>query len=82
MEILEEIYKSGRARAIGVSNFMEKNIDALLGDAKIVPAVNQIELHPHYSSMLWRHIAQSTASPAKPGVRWGEPGGRYSKMRF
>ena len=48
-KILEEIYKSGRARAIGVSNFMEKNIDALLADAKIVPAVNQIELHPHYS---------------------------------
>jgi hypothetical protein len=30
-KILEEIYKSGRARAIGVSNFMEKNLDALLG---------------------------------------------------
>jgi diketogulonate reductase-like aldo/keto reductase len=48
-KVLEEIYKSGRARAIGVSNFMEKNIDALLKEAKIIPAVNQIELHPHYS---------------------------------
>jgi len=48
-KVLEEIYKSGKARAIGVSNFMEKHIDALLHEAKIVPAVNQVECHPHLS---------------------------------
>jgi diketogulonate reductase-like aldo/keto reductase len=48
-KVLEEIYKSGKARAIGVSNFMEKHIDALLQEAKIVPAVNQVECHPHLS---------------------------------
>ena len=48
-KILEEIYKSGRARAIGVSNFMEHQLDKLLQDAKIVPAVDQVECHPHLS---------------------------------
>jgi len=48
-KVLEEIYKSEKARAIGVSNFMEKHIDALLHEAKIVPAVNQVECHPHLS---------------------------------
>ena len=50
--IMEEIYKSGRARAIGVSNFVGFHLDKLLEDAKIVPAVNQIELHPHFSQQL------------------------------
>ena len=48
-KILEEIYKSGRARAIGVSNFVEFHLDKLLQDTKIVPAVNQIQLHPNFS---------------------------------
>ena len=50
--IMEEICKSGRARAIGVSNFVGFHLDKLLEDAKIVPAVNQIELHPHFSQQL------------------------------
>jgi diketogulonate reductase-like aldo/keto reductase len=48
-KILEEIYKSGRVRVIGVSNFVEHHFDKLLQEAKIVPAINQIELHPHHS---------------------------------
>ena len=48
-KVLEEIYKSGRARAIGVSNFVQRHLDLLLQDAKIVPAVNQIQCHPHLS---------------------------------
>ena len=46
---LEEIYKSGRAKAIGVSNFAERHFVELLRFAKIIPAVDQIELHPHLS---------------------------------
>ena len=46
---MEKIYKSGQARAIGVSNFVERNIGKLLLDAEIVPAVNQFECHPHFS---------------------------------
>lgn len=43
---MEEIYASGRARAIGVSNFHEHHLKDLLSDAKVTPAVNQIESHP------------------------------------
>lgn len=44
---LEEIYKTERVRAIGVSNFMEHHIDELLSFAEVPPAVNQFEYHPY-----------------------------------
>jgi diketogulonate reductase-like aldo/keto reductase len=43
---MEEIYKSGRAKSIGVSNFYIHHLEALLKTAKIKPAINQICLHP------------------------------------
>lgn len=45
-KILERIYKSGEIRAIGVSNFNRHHIETLMETAEILPAVNQIELHP------------------------------------
>ncbi|MGZ7441149.1 aldo/keto reductase [Paenibacillus sp. TH7-28] len=44
---LEKIYAEGKVRAIGVSNFQIHHLEDLLADAKIVPAVNQVELHPY-----------------------------------
>jgi diketogulonate reductase-like aldo/keto reductase len=52
-KVLEEIYKSGKPGQSGVSNFMQKHIDALLQEAKIVPAVNQVECHPHLAQQPW-----------------------------
>ena len=43
---MEKIYHSGRAKAIGVSNFMPHHLDDLLSDSEIVPTVNQVEFHP------------------------------------
>ncbi|MGA4876494.1 aldo/keto reductase [Streptomyces lydicamycinicus] len=43
---LEKIYADGRAKAIGVSNFLPEHLERLLGETSVVPAVNQIELHP------------------------------------
>jgi 2,5-diketo-D-gluconate reductase A len=43
---LEELYRSGRVRAIGVSNFQPNHLRQLLDSTGVVPAVNQIELHP------------------------------------
>lgn len=43
---LEELYKSGRVRAIGVSNFLQHHLEDLLGSATVVPMVNQMEFHP------------------------------------
>ncbi|MEU0238395.1 aldo/keto reductase [Nocardiopsis sp. NPDC006198] len=45
---LEKLYADGRVRAIGVSNFMPDHLDRLLSGAGIVPAVNQIEVHPYF----------------------------------
>jgi diketogulonate reductase-like aldo/keto reductase len=45
---LEQIYIDGRVRAIGVSNFLPEHLDRLAKESEIVPAVNQIELHPSY----------------------------------
>jgi 2,5-diketo-D-gluconate reductase A len=44
---MEEIYRSGRARAIGVSNFQPHHLRRLLAASEVVPAVNQVEAHPY-----------------------------------
>lgn len=43
---METLYREGRVRAIGVSNFQPAHLERLLETAEVVPAVNQIELHP------------------------------------
>ena len=45
-----EIYKSGRARAIGVSNFHEHHLENLKNISDLMPAVNQIESNPYFSN--------------------------------
>lgn len=47
---MEEIQASGKARAIGVSNFMTHHLDLLLENANVIPSVNQIQFHPHLQS--------------------------------
>lgn len=44
----EETYKEGRAKAIGVSNFLNHHIQNILDNCEVVPMVNQIEFHPGY----------------------------------
>ncbi len=43
---MEEIYKSGKTKSIGISNFLVHHIEDILGDCQIAPAVNQVEFHP------------------------------------
>jgi diketogulonate reductase-like aldo/keto reductase len=43
---MQQLYTDGRVRAIGVSNFQPAHLTRLMDDGGIVPAVNQIELHP------------------------------------
>jgi 2,5-diketo-D-gluconate reductase A len=45
---LEEFHADGRARSIGVSNFQVEHLERLAATSEIVPAVNQIELHPYF----------------------------------
>lgn len=44
---LEKVYAEGKVRAIGVSNFQIHHLEDLLSEAKVVPAVNQVEFHPY-----------------------------------
>lgn len=46
---MEEIYTKGKTRSIGVSNYEITHLEALLKEAKVVPAVNQIECYPYFS---------------------------------
>lgn len=45
---LEAAQAAGKARSIGVSNYLQEHLEALLATAKVVPAVNQIEHHPYF----------------------------------
>lgn len=44
---LEHLYKQGRVKAIGISNFLKHHIEDLLQSAEIIPMVNQMEFHPY-----------------------------------
>jgi diketogulonate reductase-like aldo/keto reductase len=46
---LEALLADGRVRAIGVSNFMPHHLAHLLAETDVIPAVNQIELHPYFT---------------------------------
>jgi 2,5-diketo-D-gluconate reductase A len=46
--VLEELKADGRARSIGVSNFQDDHLERLAAETGVVPAVNQIELHPYF----------------------------------
>ncbi|KAF9537738.1 hypothetical protein EC957_007705 [Mortierella hygrophila] len=45
-QAMEKLVETGKTKAIGVSNFSIKNLEKILAVAKIVPAANQVELHP------------------------------------
>lgn len=76
---LERILKEGRARAIGVSNYMPHHLEELHAHAEVTPAVNQIELHPFLQrretrALCARHsIVVEAYSPLTRGARLGHP---------
>lgn len=46
---MEELYRSGKVRAIGVSNFLPHHLENLMQHSSVAPMVNQIEFHPGYT---------------------------------
>ncbi len=48
---MEQLYKAGKIRAIGVSNFMPHHLKPLLDKCDVIPAINQIEYHPGYQQI-------------------------------
>jgi diketogulonate reductase-like aldo/keto reductase len=53
---LEKLLADRRLRAIGVSNFMPKHLQRLLAETSVVPAVNQIEVHPYFQQTALRRL--------------------------
>ncbi len=71
---LERLLSDGQVRAIGVSNLSVAHLEAFLPQVEIVPAVNQVEVHPYYGQpdLLARHAALGIATQA-----WSPLGGVY-----
>ncbi|MFF4960137.1 aldo/keto reductase [Streptomyces sp. NPDC001222] len=63
---LQAIYADGRAKAIGVSNFLPEHLRTLIEETSVIPAVDQIELHPHLQQHAAReyHAEQGIATEA------------------
>jgi 2,5-diketo-D-gluconate reductase A len=76
---MEEIYASGRCRAIGVSNFQAHHLRRLFSQAQVRPAVNQIEVHPYLTQEELRafdadhEIVTEAWSPIAQGKVLGDP---------
>ncbi|GAA2069579.1 aldo/keto reductase [Microbacterium hatanonis] len=71
----ERLLAEGRVRALGVANFTPAHLKALMKDTDVVPAVNQIELHPNFQQ------PDQVAIHAELGIAtqaWSPIGGVYS----
>ena len=44
---MEDVQRAGKARSIGVSNYLIEHLETVLETAQITPAVNQVEFHPY-----------------------------------
>ncbi|KAJ6783722.1 hypothetical protein PWT90_05472 [Aphanocladium album] len=89
---MEAIQASGKAKSIGVSNYLQEHLEVILKTAKVKPAINQIEFHPYlqHGDLLEFHrkhgIAVSAYGPLTPIVRakggpvdakWAELANKY-----
>ncbi len=54
----EKLYADGAVRAIGISNFLPDHVARLVEHASVVPAVNQIELHPSYQQPATQQVSR------------------------
>jgi 2,5-diketo-D-gluconate reductase A len=76
---MEEMYRSGRVRAVGVSNFEPHHLRRVIEGGVIVPSVNQIELHPYRTQDTLRafdtdhEIATEAYSPIAQGAVLDDP---------
>jgi len=76
---LEDFYRDGRARSIGVSNFTAKHLGRLRAETEVRPAVNQIEIHPYFTNEQIRaydrdnEIANEAYSPIAQGEVLTDP---------
>ena len=72
---IEEMLAAGRTRAIGVANFMDDHLEDLLGQVDVIPAVNQIEVHPYFSQPQLRSLMTEHGIATQA---WSPIGGVYA----
>ncbi|KAI4329712.1 hypothetical protein MLD38_028066 [Melastoma candidum] len=77
---MESLYDSGKARAIGVSNFSIKKLDDLLQVARVPPAVNQVELHPSWQQPKLHDFCKSKGVHLSGYSPLGSPGSGSIKV--
>ena len=76
---MEEMLQGGRVRAIGVSNFKEHHLNRLFAETTVIPAVNQVEIHPYLAQDDLRafhrehQIATEAWSPIAQGLVLSDP---------
>lgn len=77
---LEKIYATGRAKAIGASNFLVPQLERLLAETSIMPAVDQIELHPAHQQPAVTSFAREHGIQIEA---WGPLGqGKYDLLEL
>ena len=78
-KVLGEFVADGRAKAVGVSNFQVAHLERLAAETDLVPAVNQIEVHPYFTNEAVREYGQQHGivteawSPIAQGRVLGDP---------
>ncbi len=71
----EKLLAEGRTRAIGVSNFSPQHLETLIGQTDVIPAVNQVELHPYFTQ---HKVRDANARRGVATQSWSPIGGvRY-----
>ncbi|WP_062304781.1 aldo/keto reductase [Demequina subtropica] len=77
---LIELRERGVVRSIGVSNFNERLLDEVIADSGVVPAINQVELHPYFpqTSLVAKHaelgiVTQAWSPLGKRNAPYAEP---------
>lgn len=74
----EKILADGRARAIGVSNFLPHHLESLLQQTQVVPAVNQVELHPYF---IQQAVREANGRHGIVTQSWSPIGGIYDRTQ-
>ena len=72
-KVLEDLYRQGRARSVGVSNFTPAHLRRLAAESEVPPAVNQVEVHPYFLNTATREagVAQQTLTEAWSPIAQG-----------
>ncbi|RCN49554.1 oxidoreductase, aldo/keto reductase family protein [Ancylostoma caninum] len=76
-KVLEEFVKDGKIRSIGVSNFNHKQIERIIANSTIKPAVLQVELHPYFQQKKLRAFCKENDIAVTAYSSLGNPGSAY-----